>query len=84
MARADDAEGRLYQNLVDAGYSETEANQCLILARKGEWMELNKKLAKQKTVLLSALHKNEKQIDCLDFLVYEINKKHINGGKQNV
>lgn len=84
MARAEDREGSLYQNLIDAGYSEVEANQCLLLAGNGEWMKICKMLAKQKTVLLAALHKSEKQIDCLDFLVYEINKKHNLGGKQNV
>ena len=84
MARAEDTSVGLYQNLLDAGYSDIEAERCLALAESGEWQALRKALAKQKTVLLSALHKSEKQIDCLDFLVYEINKKHINGGKQNV
>ena len=84
MARVDDAEGNLYQNLIDAGCSNEEAGQCLTLAQNGEWPKLCKILARQKASLLNTLHKSEKQIDCLDFLVYEINKKHINGGKQNV
>ena len=84
MAHAEDTEGRLYQNLIDAGYNETESEQCLILARNGEWMKLCRMLAKQRTALLNTLHKSEKQIDCLDFLVYEINKKYKIGGKQNV
>lgn len=84
MAQADDIEGGLYQNLIDAGYSEKEASHFLILARNGEWPKMCKMLGRQKASLLTALHKSEKQIDCLDFLVYEINKKHISGGKQNV
>ena len=84
MAHVKDTESSLYQNLIDAGYNEAQSNQCLILARNGEWMELCKMLAKQRTVLLNALHKSEKQIDCLDFLVYEINKKYRVGGNQNV
>ena len=83
MAQADDTEGKLYQNLIDIGCSEAETKQYLTLAKKGEWSKLCTALAKQKTVLLTALHKSEKQIDCLDFLVYEINKKYISGGKQN-
>lgn len=83
MAQAEDTEGKLYQNLIDAGCSEAEANQYLTFAKKGEWNRLCTALAKQKTALLSVLHKSEKQIDCLDFLVYEINKKYIGGGKQN-
>lgn len=84
MAQADDIEGGLYQNLIDAGYSEKEASHFLILARNGELPKMCKMLKRQKASLLTALHKSEKQIDCLDFLVYEINKKHISGGKQNV
>ena len=83
MAQAEDTEGKLYQNLIDIGCSEAETKQYLTLAEKGEWSKLCTALAKQKTVLLTALHKSEKQIDCLDFLVYEINKKYIGGGKQN-
>ncbi|MCH5250336.1 MAG: hypothetical protein J1E98_10400 [Lachnospiraceae bacterium] len=79
MAQAEN----LRQNLIDAGCSEAEANRCLTFAEKGEWNKLCNTLAKQKAVLLTALHKSERQIDCLDFLVYEINKKYINGGKQN-
>ena len=76
MAQVDNIEGRLYQNLIDAGYSEKEADQCLVLARDGEWQKLCKLLARQKASLLTALHKSEKQIDCLDFLVYEIKKTY--------
>ena len=83
MARADDTESKLYQNLIDIGCSEREASQYLTFSERGEWSKLCTALAKQKTVLLTALHKSEKQIDCLDFLVYEINKKYISGGKQN-
>ena len=76
MAQVDNIEGRLYQNLIDAGYSEKEADQCLVLARDGEWQKLCKLLARQKASLLTELHKSEKQIDCLDFLVYEIKKTY--------
>ena len=84
MAQTEDTEGKLYQNLIDAGCSEAEADKYLTLAKRDEWNKLCTALAKQKTVLLTTLHKSEKQIDCLDFIVYEINKKYINGGKQNV
>ncbi len=84
MAYAGDIKAMLYQNLIDAGYNESEANQCLILAQNREWIKLSNMLAQQRTVLLNKLHKSEEQIDCLDFLVYEIKKTHINGGKENV
>ena len=84
MAHAEDTEGRLYQNLVDAGCNEDVIDQCLVLARNGDRMKLCKMLAEHRTTLLNTIHKSEKQIDCLDFLVYEINKKYKIGGKQNV
>lgn len=69
----------LYQNLLDAGFDTEKAEQYEKLAENGEWNQLLRELAKQKRHLLSLLHENEKRIDCLDFLVYEINKKHQGG-----
>lgn len=66
----------LYQNLLDAGYNAEKAEQYEKLAEDQEWNKLLRELMKQKRHLLSSLHESEKQIDCLDFLVYEINKKH--------
>lgn len=66
----------LYQNLLDAGCSAETAEQYESLAKTGEWSKLLRELEKQKKHLLSALHERQKQIDCLDFLVYDINKKH--------
>ena len=66
----------LYQNLLDAGFNAEKAEQYEKLAEDQEWNILLQELMKQKRHLLSSLHESEKQIDCLDFLVYEINKKH--------
>ena len=66
----------LYQNLLDAGFNAEKAEQYEKLAEDREWNKLLRELMKQKRHLLSSLHESEKQIDCLDFLVYEINKKH--------
>lgn len=69
-------DNNIYQNLLDAGCNTEMAEQYENLAENGEWNKLLRELAKQKKHLLSALHESEKQIDCLDFLVFEINKKH--------
>ena len=74
MAYATDTEAALHRNLIDAGCSEDEAKRCLAFAQDGQWEQLCRELRKQKAILLSALHRSERQIDCLDFLVYEINK----------
>lgn len=76
MAEASDTLGILYWNLLDAGYDEEAAKLCMQHARKGEWDKITAQLSKQKSLLLSHIHTNQKQIDCLDFLVYQINKEN--------
>ncbi len=50
---------------------------CMDLAKANKWKRLLPLLAKQRINLLDSVHDGQKQIDCLDFLVYSINKKHI-------
>ncbi|MDE7389804.1 MAG: hypothetical protein K2M82_02540 [Lachnospiraceae bacterium] len=66
----------LYQNLLDAGYTAEKAKEYERFAGDGNWNRLLRELEKQKERLLASLHESEKQIDCLDFLVYQINKKY--------
>lgn len=69
--------GILHQNLVDAGCSKDLIETCMELAKANKWKRLLPLLAKQRINLLDSVHDGQKQIDCLDFLVYRINKKHI-------
>ena len=75
MAKASDVYGILYQNLVDAGCSKKEITACMDYAKKGEWKSLLPVLAQHKNTLLERVHTSEKQIDCLDFLIYRLNKE---------
>lgn len=77
MAEASDVYGILYQNLVDAGCSEKGIADCMDCARKGEWKKILPMLAQHKKILLERMHTSEKQIDCLDFLIYRLNKEFI-------
>ena len=77
MSEASDAMGILHQNLVDAGCSKDLIETCMELAKANKWKRLLPLLAKQRINLLDSVHDGQKQIDCLDFLVYRINKKHI-------
>ena len=77
MAEASDTMGILHQNLVDAGCSKDLIETCMELAKANKWKRLLPLLAKQRINLLDSVHDGQKQIDCLDFLVYSINKKHI-------
>ena len=77
MAEASDVYGILYQNLVDAGCSKKRIADCMGYAKKGEWKNLLPVLAQHKKSLLEQVHTSEKQIDCLDFLIYRLNKEFI-------
>lgn len=77
MAKASDTMGILHQNLIDAGCSEDLIETCMKLAEANHWNRILPLLSKQRINLLDSVHDGQKQIDCLDFLVYSINKKHI-------
>lgn len=77
MSEASDSMGILHQNLIDAGCSKDLIETCMELAKANKWKRLLTLLAKQRINLLDSVHDGQKQIDCLDFLVYSINKKHI-------
>lgn len=76
MAEATDTFGILQQNLEDAGCEKEITDKCLKLAHQECWDEIPKLLGNYKNQLLDAMHTNQKQIDCLDFLVYKIRKEH--------
>lgn len=58
------------QNLKDAGFAPRATEEflrCWQAGKQGEQMRL---LAKQRSCLLQRIHKQEKQISCLDYLAY--------------
>lgn len=75
MPHATDTDGILRQNLVDAGCGPDIVRQCMALARKQDQSELIRVLSCHRRALLDALHQSEKRIDCLDYLVYQMEKK---------
>lgn len=77
MAEASDTMGILHQNLIDAGCNGDLVETCMELAKTDQWNQILSLLSKQRINLLDSVHDGQKQIDCLDFLVYSINKKHI-------
>lgn len=74
MAAATDLWSTLYQNLVDAGCERETAEQCMALEKAGKRAELLRILSRHRAALLDAVHENQKRIDCLDFLVYQMGK----------
>ena len=75
MAQALDRLGILYQNLIDAGCDEKTVEQCLALVKEERQADILPLLSRHRTSLLNVVRTGQKQIDCLDFLVYSVEKE---------
>ena len=75
MPEATDAQGILRQNLLDAGCGSDTVQMCMTLAQKKNTSELMRILAQHRRALLDTVHQNEKRIDCLDYLIYRLEKQ---------
>ncbi len=75
MPHVEDSDSALRQNLVDAGCGPEIVRQCMVLVRERDQCELMRVLSRHRRALLDTLHQSEKQIDCLDYLVYQMEKK---------
>lgn len=74
MAEASDTLGILRQNLVDAGCDRELTGRCITLAQEMKTDELLRLLSRHRQTLLDGVHQWEKQIDCLDYLIYQIDR----------
>lgn len=74
MAEASDTQGILRQNLIDAGCNQELVRRCMDLAQRKETGELARILSQYKRTLLDTIHTEQKKIDCLDYLVWRIEK----------
>jgi len=63
------------RNLKDAGCKPETVEEFLALDGEGKIEEQLKLLARQRQQLLDLVHREEKRIDCLDYLVHKLNKK---------
>lgn len=67
-------ENAIIQNLKDAGCDEDTIQTFVEDLREEKVAEGLKLLAAHRRSLLDNLHKDQKQIDCLDYLVYKLEK----------
>ena len=65
----------LRQNLMDAGCDGSQIEAFEHLAAEGDRVDL---LEAHRKALLDQLHRSQRQIDCLDYLLYQLRK----GGTQ--
>lgn len=64
----------IIQNMKDAGCSQNTIECCIDCLDCGKERELLKRLDDHRKGLLHKVHEEEKRIDCLDYLVYQINR----------
>lgn len=77
MAEATDTFGIIRQNLIDAGCDTQLTERCMSFVRNGNAGGMLYLLTEYRSVLLSQLRSEQKQIDCLDFLIYRLQKEKI-------
>ena len=78
MPEASDTKSIFRQNLIDAGCGPELIGHCAALAQQKETAELMRVLSHHRRILLDAVHQNEKRIDCLDYLIYHLEKQNQN------
>lgn len=64
----------IIQNLKDAGCGQDTVECCIACLDHGKKTELLQRLENHRKGLLRKVHEGEKQIDCLDYLVYQIDR----------
>ena len=75
MPEASDKQAILRENLKDAGCDLDMIRRCEALAQSEKQGELMWVLSLHRRALLDAVHENERRIDCLDYLVYQLEKQ---------
>ena len=64
----------LLENLEDAGCGPELTERFLALEQAGQYRELLRLLSDHRRRLLDCLHQEERRIDRLDYLVYQLEK----------
>ncbi len=75
MPEASDVKAVLEENLQDAGCDRVLAEQIMALqaqGRRGEGIAL---LTQYRASVLECCHREQKKLDCLDYLIYQLSRK---------
>lgn len=70
-----DPQFALNRNLHDAGCDPLTIEMILKLHSKGKREEELRLLQRHRRTLLAEVHKNQKNIDCLDFLIFKLGQE---------
>lgn len=63
---------KIIENLKDAGCDDLVIEQFLMLEKEQKKQEQLRLLSSHRKTLLNSVHKNQKRIDCLDYLLYKL------------
>lgn len=77
MAEATDRIGIIYQNLKDAGCDQQTTEKCMSFVTNGAPHGMLPILTRHRAELLGTVRSGQKQMDCLDYLIYQIQKETI-------
>ena len=74
MDHAAQTDQLLIRNLRDAGCGTADIEQFLQLGQENRRPEQLRLLRQHRAALLDRLHVSQRQIDCLDYLIYQLKK----------
>ena len=83
MPEESDKQAILRENLKDAGCDLDMIRRCEVLVQSAKQGELIQVLSLHRRALLDVVHKNERRIDCLDYLIYQIEKQEKTTARRN-
>lgn len=72
------SEQDVIQNLKDAGCDNNQIQELIELYKHNKKDKILKILEEHRKNILGKVHKNEKQIDCIDYFVYQMERKDKN------
>ena len=75
MLKKDNRKEVLIQNLKDAGCDLKTIDEFIKCWNGGQIEDINKLLRSYRASLLSSIHKKQKEIDILDYLLLDLEKK---------
>lgn len=68
----------ILQNLLEAGCTDEMIMRFMTLQKSNNEEQQLRLLSSHRRTLLERLHKDERRIDCLDYLIYQIQNKKQN------
>lgn len=75
MADVHDRQELLRENLKDAKCSKALLEQCLAFSEAGQEGRMLERLSSHRSHLLGQLHGYQKALDCLDYLLFRLEKE---------